>query len=618
MTIEDFEALAKSARDGMYPMYLLNRQCYWTVAGEVHHPLISEAGAVEYGQKSPTIEVFLCVGGEFVTWADVTLSQELEGSDLPIPSVVWQTKDGIVLTVTLYESNGAVYIRYLLNDRPESLKDVRLFLALRPFPVTPPWQHSELSPIRSLEYEQRNNTVLLNGNTHIVSNITADAFGAVSFVERGDIVEHLGHGRLPDQIQVQNDLGLASGALQYDVALVSGETWEVTLQVGTETDGAWTPLEVAAEYWRKRLETIGEKVQDLRLKQIIVTAVAHILMNRDGPAFQPGPRFYARAWIRDAATMIRILLLLGFKQEAREFILWYAKYQEEDGNVPAIIDTSADPNRPDWIAEHDSHGEFIYTIMEYFRATGDQRFLRQMWPKVLNAIRYIETLRSKHLRDEFKDTPYYGLLTESASHEGYIGKHAHSYWDNFWTLRGIMDAVEMAEVLDDQAESNRFAALRDSFRKTLYASIRNVMADMKAKGIEEYMPGSVENRDFDLPSTAIGVLLIHDFTDEFRETLEKMATTYLEKVGHRRTSKDWESYTPYEVRVVSMLWRLGRNAEAEKLLEYFLSERRPVPWNQWTEVNYPDLRHPGYVGDLPHTWVGAEVALAILGILGLL
>jgi hypothetical protein len=144
------------------------------------------------------------------------------------------------------------------------------------------------------------------------------------------------------------------------------------------------------------------------------------------------------------------------------------------------------------------------------------------------------------------------------------------------------------------------------------------MADMKAKGIEEYMPGSVENRDFDLPSTAIGVLLIHDFTDEFRETLEKMATTYLEKVGHRRTSKDWESYTPYEVRVVSMLWRLGRNAEAEKLLEYFLSERRPVPWNQWTEVNYPDLRHPGYVGDLPHTWVGAEVALAILGILGLL
>lgn len=133
------------------------------------------------------------------------------------------------------------------------------------------------------------------------------------------------------------------------------------------------------------------------------------------------------------------------------------------------------------------------------------------------------------------------------------------------------------------------------------------------------MPGSVENLDFDLPSTAIGVLLIADFANEFRGTLEKMATTYLEKLEqHRRTSKDWESYTPYEVRVVSVLRRLGRDAEAKKLLEYFLSERRPVPWNQWTEVNYPDLRHPGYVGDLPHTWVGAEVALAILGILGLL
>jgi hypothetical protein len=73
----------------MYPMYLLSTQCYWTVAGEVHRPLISEAGgAVEYGQKSPTIELFLCVGGEFITWADVTLSQGLEAGDLPIPSVV--------------------------------------------------------------------------------------------------------------------------------------------------------------------------------------------------------------------------------------------------------------------------------------------------------------------------------------------------------------------------------------------------------------------------------------------------------------------------------------------------------------------------------------------------
>jgi glycogen debranching enzyme len=168
--------------------------------------------------------------------------------------------------------------------------------------------------------------VLLNGNTHIVSNITADGFGAASFEESGDIVEHLRDGRLPDQMKVQNDLGLASGALQYDVALVPDDTWEVSLRVGAETDAAWTPLEVAAEYWRKRLQRIGEKVQDPYLKKILMTVVANILMNRDGPAFQQGPRFYARAWIRDAATMIRVLLLLGFKEEAREFIVWYAQY----------------------------------------------------------------------------------------------------------------------------------------------------------------------------------------------------------------------------------------------------------------------------------------------------
>jgi hypothetical protein len=74
-----------------------------------------------------------------------------------------------VLTATLYESNRAVYIRYLLDDRSECQKDVRLFLAIRPFPVTPSVAAQSTKPIKSLEYEQRNNTVLLNGNTHIVS-----------------------------------------------------------------------------------------------------------------------------------------------------------------------------------------------------------------------------------------------------------------------------------------------------------------------------------------------------------------------------------------------------------------------------------------------------------------
>ena len=33
-----------------------------------------------------------------------------------------------------------------------------------------------------------------------------------------------------------------------------------------------------------------------------------------------------------------------------------------------------------------------------------------------------------------------GLVTESISHEGYSAKPVHSYWDDFWALRGLDDA----------------------------------------------------------------------------------------------------------------------------------------------------------------------------------
>lgn len=41
----------------------------------------------------------------------------------------------------------------------------------------------------------------------------------------------------------------------------------------------------------------------------------------------------------------------------------------------------------------------------------------------------------------------YGLMPESISHEGYSGNPVHSYWDDFWTLRGLKDAADMATIL---------------------------------------------------------------------------------------------------------------------------------------------------------------------------
>jgi hypothetical protein len=41
-----------------------------------------------------------------------------------------------------------------------------------------------------------------------------------------------------------------------------------------------------------------------------------------------------------------------------------------------------------------------------------------------------------------------------------------------------------------------------------------------------------------------------------------------------------------------------------------LSVLRPPKWNHWAEVVFGDERLPQYLGDMPHTWIGAEYILA--------
>ena len=133
--------------------------------------------------------------------------------------------------------------------------------------------------------------------------------------------------------EVRDAFGHASGALRYDFELAPGSSRELFLAVPF---GAQDPsrdltglrrlepagqLESAARGWRRRIGRVGIRVGDAGSECIdaLRTATAHILVNRDGPALQPGPRRYTRSWIRDAATMAAALLRMGCRDEIRDF-----------------------------------------------------------------------------------------------------------------------------------------------------------------------------------------------------------------------------------------------------------------------------------------------------------
>ena len=627
-----FREVAAREPRGSFPRYLSGEQTYWTaVSGVQGNPtpaLLNEDGMLEVDRAAFSIEPFLYVDGALVTWADGDPTQDLEQGVLPIPSSVWR-KDGVTLRTTAFSTGDArsavVYVRYRMENPTSSPREVRLFAALRPFQVTPPWQAHEglggVSRITTLQYTD--GVVSVNGEKTVVPLTAPSAFGAAVFA-RGAVTHYLRSGDVPPDDAASDTFARASGALRYDVDLPPGAVRDVylatplgasdgRLSVSSGDLDAPAELDAAIRGWSAKLGRVVIRLPPAArtFTETFRTAVAHILVNRDGAALQPGPRRYARSWIRDGAVMAAALLRAGCAQEVRDYVRWYARHQAPDGTVPCCVDRHG----PDWLPEHDSQGELIYAVMEYFRFTRDRAFVAEMWPVVAGAVRRIEALRSQRLTTEFEapaKRACYGLLPESVSHEGYLAHPVHAYWDDFWALRGLQDAATMAEVLGDATETARLVALHESFRQTLQASI---IETMTTRGVD-YVPGSVEWADIDPAATANAIALLDAAPVLPSAAVDRTFAEYLDNFRKRRRGElDWSNYTPYEIRIVGALVRLGWRDTAFELAEFFLADRRPSGWNQWPEIAWRDPRSPAHVGDMPHSWVAAEFALAFRSML---
>jgi hypothetical protein len=374
-------------------------------------------------------------------------------------------------------------------------------------------------------------------------------------------------------------------------------------------------LAAATRDWHQRLDRVDLQLSPAAepLVKTFKTAIAHILINRDGPAIQPGSRSYARTWIRDGSLTSSALLRSGLADPVRELIEWFAPYQFANGKVPCCVDArGADP-----VPENDSHGEFIFLVAEYWRYTHDRATVEKVWPHVEKAVAYIDELRRQRRTDEYRQPAklrYFGLLPESISHEGYSSHPVHSYWDDFFALTGLKDAAALARELGKTAEADRWAASRDEFRADLYASINRVMTEAKI----DYIPASADLADRDPTSTTTALSPggeLENLRDKLpRQALERTFEYYWKEIEQRKTG-DWKAYTPYELRAVGTFVRLGWTERAHELLDLFLKDRRPPTWNQWPEVVYRDQRAPSFLGDLPHTWVASDFIRSFLDLL---
>lgn len=629
-----FEQRATAVRRGLYPRGFSGEQSYWTIVGvdggSRDSALISEDGAVEITRGGFSIEPFLLDQGKLVTWADVTTTQSLRDRYLPMPSVAW-TKGDLSLTTTAFAQGAAgaseLVLSYRVANAGDAPRDVTVMLAARPFQVNPPTQFLNapggIATIRELAWDGAALTV--NGSRKVIPlQKTGAVIGSVNTPKM--LTERIEAGESPGSLALganglRDASGFAQGALLYpvhvpahghvDLGLVVPVAQDDAVAVPTDVS-AWlaSHADAVAAQWRDKLDRVSITVPAVAqpIVDTMKSGIGQILISRDGPALQPGTRSYSRTWLRDGAMMLEGLLRTGHDDVARDFITWYAPHQFSNGKVPCCVDTrGSDP-----VPENDSHGELIFSVAELWRYTHDRATVEALYPHVRKAAEYMDTLRASERQPAWlqgADRALYGLMPASISHEGYSAKPMHSYWDDFWALKGYEDAADLAAALGHADDASRFGASRDQFRDDLHASID---AAVKAKGLS-FIPGSAELGDFDATSTTIalspggeGSRLPKALVDG---TFEKYWQTF---VARRDGSVAWEDYTPYELRIIATFVRLGWRERTNDLIAFFFADRRPAAWNQWAEVVGHDPRKPRFVGDMPHAWIASDYVRSAL------
>ena len=237
-----------------------------------------------------------------------------------------------------------------------------------------------------------------------------------------------------------------------------------------------------------------------------------------------------------------------------------------------------------------------------------------MWPHVAAAARYLETLRQTERTDANprpETRAFYGLLPPSISHEGYSAKPMHSYWDDFWALKGYAGRHRDGAAAGRAEAARRLEAQRDEFRADLAASLRACRAPLTGSRI---LPGAAELGDFDPTSTTIAhrpAGELHRLPLRPGRSPPSSGTGASSSSGATDAARG-RTTRPTRSRTIGTFVRLGWRDRAHQLLEFFLADRRPPAWNQWPEVIGRDARQPRFVGDLPHGWVASDFIRATL------
>jgi hypothetical protein len=238
--------------------------------------------------------------------------------------------------------------------------------------------------------------------------------------------------------QVTCPVGHAHGVELYRINLSRGETFKRTAYCATDTSigevirrSSTTRLTAGMlADWEGHLRA-GARMELPVHDRLLRSCRATLLALCDGSDITSGPATYHSFWYRDAAYLLAALNRLGFTRRSAEVLRGYPGRQARSGA---------------WLSqggEWDGSGAAIWSLMDHVRLTGDRELLRQAWPSMLKAARWIKATRQD------------GMMPPGWSAE-HLGPADRYWWDALWSCAGLREVAIGARWLGKQEEEREF------------------------------------------------------------------------------------------------------------------------------------------------------------------
>ncbi len=514
---------------------------------------------------------------------DGTSTQELLNGYLPIGVNKWkieeQSFEQIVYGGKSGKGEGGV-----LSFEKKSPTNSKLVISVRPF------NQEGVSLIHSITYRKKDQAVFINKELAFRLTENPEKIASANYHNNGDSATKLlslGKELDSDEVVITCSVGFANMTFIFPVKL---QKLEVFMRMSNEPIDAVPVFDKIKFQWEEKLsQGLVLKTGNKEIDRLYLASLSNLLLLTDPGTITPGPTVYHRFWCRDAAFLINALDKTGYHQYAKDALIQFIARQRKDGFYYSHE------------GEFDSNGEGIWAFAEHAKFTKNTFWLEKVFESIERAAFWIIKTRKLEKKEavQGKEHLVEGLLPPGFSAE-HLGPCDYFYWDNFWGVAGLREAVYCAKALKAKSLSILEKEYKE-YEKDLLTSLKKLYDQFQYLPVGPY-------RECD--SAMIANLCAWHPTkvlDGKDEMLSKTADVIYQEFTHNGGffhEVAWNCFGTYLTMHLAQVFVAQNKGEKVKELIDWLVKYQTCPMG-WAEGISPQTMQGG-MGDSPHGWASAD------------